>query len=109
MNKYDRALAALEQTGVHSMKVFGQSMKPKIESGSLLTFHKTDDYQVGDVVLSRVKSRFIDAHQITKIDAEGRYMISNNRGRDNGWTKKIFARVVKVNGKPFGRALDEPT
>ena len=88
------------------MKVFGQSMKPKIESGSLLTFKQTNDYQVGDVVLSKVRGRFIDAHQITKIDAEGRYMISNNRGHDNGWTRAIFGRVVSVNGEPFGRKVE---
>ena len=103
MNKYERAMEALNTTGFCEMKVFGNSMLPIIKSGSKLTFKKTDDYQVGDVCLSRVKGRYIDAHKITRIDAEGRYLISNNRGWDNGWTRQIFGRVIKVNGKSFGR------
>ena len=104
MNKYEWVLSALESGEDATMKVFGQSMMPIIKSASLLTFRKTDDYKVGDVVISRVKSRIIDAHQITKIDAEGRFLISNNKGRDNGWTRKIFGRVIAVNDEPFGRS-----
>lgn len=105
MNKYERTVAALEGGQDHTMKVFGQSMMPIIKSGSALTFRKTDDYQVGDVVLSKVKGRWIDAHKITKIDADGRYLISNNKGFDNGWTKKVFGRVIAVNDEPFGRPV----
>jgi len=104
MNKYERTVAALEGGQDHTMKVFGHSMMPIIKSGSALTFRKTDDYQVGDVVLSKVKGRWIDAHQITKIDSEGRYLISNNKGWDNGWTRKIFGRVIAIEGEPFGRS-----
>jgi SOS-response transcriptional repressor LexA len=104
MNKYRRTVAALERGEDHTMKVFGQSMLPMIRSGSALTFRKTDDYQIGDVVLSKVKGRWIDAHKITKIDAEGRFLISNNKGWDNGWTRKVFGRVIAVNGEPFGRS-----
>lgn len=103
MNKYERVSSELAEGLESSMKVFGQSMLPIIKSGSLLTFKKTDDYEVGDVVLSRVNGRWIDAHKITKIGADGRYLISNNRGWDNGWTRQIFGRVVAVNGEPFGR------
>lgn len=104
MSKYERAVEALSAGRDHTMKVFGNSMQPMIESGSELTFRKTDDYQIGDVVLSKVKGRWIDAHKITKVDAAGRYMISNNKGWDNGWTTKIYGRVIQVNGNPFGRA-----
>lgn len=103
MNKYERATKELAETGETSFKVFGNSMTPKIKTKSVLTFKKTDDYKVGDVVLSKVKGKYIDAHLITRIDAKGRYLISNNHGWDNGWTKKIFGRVVKVNGEKFGR------
>jgi SOS-response transcriptional repressor LexA len=104
MNKYERVLSALERGEDASMKVFGNSMLPIIESGSELTFRRTDDYQVGDVVISRVKGRVIDAHKITKIDAQGRFMISNNKGWDNGWASRVFGRVILVNGRSFGRA-----
>lgn len=88
------------------MKVFGQSMTPLIESGSLLTFHKTDNYKVGDVVFCRVGSRFIDAHKITKIASDGRFMIANNKGHENGWARQVYGRVTSVNGRPFGRPLE---
>ena len=104
MNKYDRAIQTLAKGEDHTMKVFGHSMMPLIRSGSSLTFRKTDDYQVGDVVLSKVNGRFIDAHQITRIDAEGRFLISNNKGHDNGWTRKIYGRVIAINKEPFGRS-----
>lgn len=78
------------------MKVFGHSMMPKIKSGSILTFQVAHTYEIGDVVFSKVKGKYIDAHQITKIDAEGRYLISNNHGYDNGWTNKIFGKVINI-------------
>lgn len=104
MNKYERAIETFARGEDHTFKVFGSSMMPIIKSGSTLTFRKTDDYKVGDVVLSKVRGKYIDAHLITKIDAQGRYLISNNKGWDNGWTKKVFAREIAVNGEPFGRA-----
>lgn len=106
MTKYERAVEALEAGKDAKMKVFGNSMLPIIKSGSLLTFRKTDDYKVGDVVLSKVKGRWIDAHKITKIADDGRYLISNNKGWDNGWTRKVFGRVIAVNNEPFGRPVD---
>lgn len=103
MDKYERVLAALSRGEDTSMKVFGQSMMPLIKSGSVLTFRRTDDYEVGDVVISRVKGHIIDAHKITKVGSDGRFMISNNKGYDNGWASKIYGRVIAVNGEPFGR------
>lgn len=101
-------MTALAQGQQPTMRVFGNSMLPLIKSKSKLTFAKTDDYQVGDVVMARVKGRIIDAHKITKIDDKGRCMIANNRGRENGWASQIFGRVVAVNGEPFGRPLYNP-
>ena len=105
--RYLRAKEALSTFGTHTMKVFGQSMKPLIENGSVLTFSKTDDYQIGDVVFCKVGGRFIDAHKITKVAADGRFMISNNHGWDNGWTRTIYGRVTEVNGSPFGRRVKD--
>ena len=76
-----------------------------IYSESKLTFAQTNDYQVGDVVLCKVGKRWIDAHKITRIAADGRFMISNNKGHDNGWTRRVYGRVIAVNGEPFGRPL----
>jgi len=96
LNKYERFLKDLETTGTAKMKVFGQSMKPKIKSGSTLTYQKADVYEVGDVVFCKVKSKIIEAHLITQVDGTGRYMISNNHGHQNGWTRQIYAKVVSI-------------
>jgi len=104
-DKYERALKLLAEGKEATMKVFGQSMKPIIESGSKLTFKATKNYQIGDVVFCKVKGRYIDAHKITKIGEQGRYMIANNRGHENGWTSQIYGRVVAMNGESFGRCI----
>ena len=104
MTRQERARAALERGEQPTMRVFGNSMRPMILTKSKLTYAKTDDYQVGDVVMCKVKGRFIDAHKITKID-DGRFMIANNHGRENGWTRTIYGRVIAVNGESFGRPV----
>lgn len=96
MSKYQRLLQELQTNKKAKMKVFGNSMLPKIKSGSLLTFEVREEYQVGDIVFSKVRGKFIDAHQITAKDAEGRYLISNNKGYDNGWTRTIYGKVTGI-------------
>jgi len=93
--KYTRVQDALSAGQTPSMKVFGHSMTPIIKSGTLLTFQRFDEYEVGDIVFCRCKGKFIDAHKITKKD-NGRYMISNNHGWDNGWTRTIYGKVIKI-------------
>ena len=60
-----------------------------------MTYVKQADYQVGDIVFCKVKGRWIDAHLVTRKSEQG-YLISNNHGWDNGWTRNIFGRVVKA-------------
>lgn len=103
MSNYEQAVEILASGRDHTMTVSGNSMLPLIESGSALTFRKVADYRVGDVVFCKVKGRWIGAHKVTKIDAEGRFMIANNKGFENGWTKQVFGRVIAVNGAAFGR------
>lgn len=96
MNKYQRLMQDLENDGTGKMKAFGNSMLPLIKSGSTLTFQTCDQYEVGDIVFCKVKGRLIDAHLITKIGNDGRYMIANNHGFENGWTKQVYAKVVGI-------------
>lgn len=93
---YDRFLAELAESKVSKLKVSGNSMLPLIKSGSLLTYQVVPDYEVGDVVFSKVKGRYIPAHKITAKDGNGRYLISNNKGHDNGWTRQIYGKVIAV-------------
>ena len=78
------------------MKVFGNSMRPIIQSGALLTFEAADEYDVGDIDFSKVKGRIVDAHKITKKNKQKGYMIYNNNGYDNGWTHTIFGKVTHI-------------
>lgn len=99
MNKYHRLRQVLESEGVGKMKCFGQSMLPILKSGSLLTFRKQTDYEIGDIVFCKVKGRFIDAHKIVKVHPDRGYLIANNHGHENGWTRTIFGRAVKAEFK----------
>lgn len=96
MNKYERLLNDLEESGTGQMKVFGNSMTPILKSGTLNTYQVQEDYEVGDIVFSKVRGRFVDAHKITSKCEKRGYLISNNKGHDNGWTKRVFGKVVKA-------------
>lgn len=95
MNKYIRLKEELETIGTGSMKCFGNSMLPILKSGSVLTFEKRDHYEINDIVFCKVRGRFIDAHKITKTDEIKGFMIANNHGYENGWTKIIYGKAVK--------------
>lgn len=98
MNKYEHLKESLTKTGTGTMKCFGNSMLPKLTNPSTCTYIKQDKYEVGDIVFCKVKGRYIDAHLITKIDGD-RYMIANNKGWENGWTKIIYGKVVSAVNK----------
>ncbi|WP_205910724.1 S24 family peptidase [Rhizobium sp. MHM7A] len=95
MNKYENLKAALERGETPSMKCAGNSMLPILSNPSTCTYRKQETYAIGDIVFCRVKGRYIDAHKITAIQGE-RYLISNNHGHDNGWTKTIYGRVISA-------------
>lgn len=94
MNKFERLKQDLETTGKGKMKAFGNSMLPILKSGSTLTFEKAIAYRIGDIVFCKVKGRYIDAHKITKTDTHKGYLISNNHGHENGWTRIIYGKVI---------------
>ncbi len=94
MNKYERLKKELEEAGTGKMTCFGSSMLPILKSGGTCTYQVQDSYKVGDIVFCKVKGRYIDAHKIVKIDAGGRYLIANNHGWENGWTRTIYGRVI---------------
>jgi SOS-response transcriptional repressor LexA len=96
MTKYERLMAALNKDGTGKMKAIGNSMEPIIKSKSILTYRKQEKYEVGDIVFCKVDGRLIDAHKITKIGTDGRYMIANNRGYENGWTHHVYGKVIHI-------------
>ncbi len=94
MNKYERLKNELELVGTGKMKAFGNSMLPILKNGSLLTFIKSETYSIGDIVYCKVKGRYIDAHKIIKTDTNKGFLIANNHGFENGWTKMIYGKVI---------------
>jgi SOS-response transcriptional repressor LexA len=94
MNKFERLKNDLELAGTGKMKAFGNSMLPILKSGSLLTFTKATNYEIGDIVFCKVKGRYIDAHKIVKKDTNKGFLIANNHGFENGWTKIIYGKVI---------------
>lgn len=73
----------------------GNSMVPRIYSKQLVTVSPDiSNLQVGDVVFCKVNGNIL-LHLITAIQGE-RYQISNNKGHVNGWTNKIYGKVVKI-------------
>lgn len=104
MKRHERTVALLESGKDAKMRVFGNSMLPLIKTKSVVVYRPTNDYQVGDVVFVKIGGNYL-THKITKIDSKGRYMIANNKGRENGWASKIYGRVIAVNDEPFGRPV----
>lgn len=74
----------------------GNSMTPKIESGDRVELIPCDiaDVQVDDVVLCRVKGS--DYLHLVKAVGDGEVLIGNNHGKINGWTRKVYGKVVKI-------------
>lgn len=94
INKYTILQRELEEQGYGYMTCFGNSMTPIIKSGQTLRFEKAADYEIGDVVFCKVRGRYIDAHKITKKNKKKGFMIANNHGWENGWTRTIYGKVV---------------
>ena len=72
-------------------------MVPLIKSGQehKLAPAKWEDIKVDDIVYCKVKGSFY-THLVKAIDPKKGCQIGNNKGRINGWTKKIFGIVVEV-------------
>jgi hypothetical protein len=103
MNKYERLKAELASAGTGKMKAFGNSMLPILKSGSLLTFIQAPEYKIGDIVFCKVRGRYIDGHKIIKIDPAKGFLIANNHGFENGWTRTIYGKVIEAEyqGRPI--------
>lgn len=76
----------------------GNSMIPLIYSRQLHRLEpvgKITDIKVGDIVYCKVKGRFY-THLVKKTDDVKGCLISNRKGKENGWTKAIYGKVVKI-------------
>lgn len=95
----DNAIKKLQENQTVVIKPTGNSMKGKINSGDKVTVEPidTDDIKINDIVLCKVKGKQY-LHLVKAID-NGRFLIGNNRGYNNGWTRTIFGKATLINGK----------
>ena len=79
------------------IKPKGNSMKPKIDSGNLVTIDpEISSIKKGDIVLCKVKGNYY-VHLVKAIRGK-QYQIGNNKGHVNGWItiNAIFGKVIGV-------------
>lgn len=75
----------------------GNSMLPLIRSGQghILQPITWDKCVAGDIVYCKIKGKFY-THLVKKIDKIKGCLIVNTKGYQNGWTKNIYGRVVRI-------------
>lgn len=95
--RYQDILQELAQGNTVAHKPRGNSMTPLIKSGQRIEISPchSSDIQTGDIVLAKVKGHYY-IHLVTRTSLDGRFMISNNHGHDNGWTRQVYGRVTKI-------------
>lgn len=84
-----------------SFRPKGNSMKPRIESGNLVTVSPDiSDLSEGDIAFCKVKGNYYVHFVVaTKVEKGNKmYLIGNNKGRINGWvgSNSIFGKVISV-------------
>jgi hypothetical protein len=91
-------IAALQSGKTVQIRPHGQSMRPKVCDGALVTVVpcQTTNLCVGDIVLVRVR-RQVYLHLIKAITGQ-RFLIGNNHGRINGWVgpNAIYGIAAKI-------------
>lgn len=80
-----------------STRLSGNSMTPRIKSRQLVTIEpcKLEDLVAGDAAYCKVNGNFY-LHLVTQVGDDGRVLISNNHGHQNGWTRSVYGKLVKV-------------
>lgn len=75
----------------------GNSMTPKIKSRQPVKIVPAtwEDVDVGDIVYCKVKGRHY-THLVKAKDPKRGCQIGNNHGHINGWTKRIYGKVVET-------------
>ncbi len=99
----DNYIKKLQEGEEVSFRPRGNSMTPKIKSGQLVTVSPDlTTLKVGDVVLCKVgKSQYlhylVQSSQFTSSTENWiKYMIANARGHVNGWTTKVYGKVIRI-------------
>ena len=91
-----RYAAALKCGETVRFRPRGHSMTGRVNDGQLVTVEPLPNggANVGDVVLCRVDGR--EYLHLVKARDGGEYLIGNNKGKVNGWTRHVFGVVTKI-------------
>lgn len=75
----------------------GNSMTPLIESNQkhILAPSSWEECETGDIVYCKVSGKLY-THLVTAKNEKRGLQISNNKGFVNGWTKKVYGKVIEV-------------
>lgn len=75
----------------------GNSMLPLIKSKQPVKLQPATWEQIkpGDIVYCKVKGNYY-THLVQATDPNKGCLISNNKGRINGWTKNVFGKVIEI-------------
>lgn len=75
----------------------GNSMVPRIYSKQPHTLEPAswETVEIGDVVYAKVKGSFL-THLVKAKNPDKGCLISNNKGKENGWTKNVYGKVIKI-------------
>jgi phage repressor protein C with HTH and peptisase S24 domain len=86
----------LQQGQTVKFRPKGNSMSPKINSGQLVEVSPLKDTIIkeGDIVLCKVKGRLY-LHLVKGVGV-GEFLIGNNKGHINGWTRQIYGIVTGI-------------
>lgn len=93
----DQAIKELREGKTTQIRPRGRSMTGKVNDGALVTLGPVDpnNLKVGDVVLTKVKGS-VYLHLIKGVRQGGQFLIGNNKGGTNGWTKTIYGIATKI-------------
>jgi hypothetical protein len=103
MNSYVAGVVAdlLAGKRVENYKEGGNSMTPLIRNGQKVTLEPIADLSAiarGDIVLCKVRGNTY-THLVKQIrNNKGKYefLIGNNHGHINGWTRQVFGKCTAV-------------
>ena len=75
----------------------GNSMTPLLKSRQPVRLIPCDWLMVkkGDIVYCKVRGNYY-THLVKAVDSKRGVLIGNNHGHNNGWTRKVFGKVVEV-------------
>jgi hypothetical protein len=94
MSKYTELIKKLQAGELVTYTEHGNSMRPKLQNGVTVTVQpcKLEDLVVGDITLCKVNGSFY-LHYVKKIGQDGRVLIGNAHGRENGWTRAVYGKL----------------